>query len=114
VRLKSELFRGALARLGIKHRYGATGRTDSIALIERFLRTLKTTARLRWRPPFLRRDLEHRLALTFLYYLWLCRRLHSRRRLAPRHQSPKPSASAAAGPLNDAATWRDARRQSRK
>jgi transposase InsO family protein len=69
--LKSDAFRDALARLGIKQRYGAIGRTGSIAIIERFFRTLKTTARLCWRPPFLRRDLEHRLALAFRYYLWL-------------------------------------------
>jgi hypothetical protein len=46
------------------------GRTGSIALIERFFRTLKTIARLRWRHPFLRRDLERRLAVAFRYYLW--------------------------------------------
>jgi hypothetical protein len=68
--LRSEPFRKALARLGIKHRYGAIGRTGSIALIERFSRTVKTIARLHWRPPLLRRDLERRLATAFLYYVW--------------------------------------------
>jgi transposase InsO family protein/DNA-binding transcriptional regulator YiaG len=68
---KSGPFLSALARLGIRHRYGAIGRTGSISLIERFFRTLKTIAGLRGRPPLLRRDLEKRLGLTFLYYLWL-------------------------------------------
>jgi len=68
---KSGPFLAALARLGTRHRYGAIGRTGSIALIERFFRTLKTITGLHWRPPLLRRDLERRLALAFLYYLWL-------------------------------------------
>jgi transposase InsO family protein len=67
----SESFRTALAKLGVKHRYGAIGRTGSIALIERLFRTVKTTARLRWRPPLLKSDLERRLAVAFRYYLWL-------------------------------------------
>jgi transposase InsO family protein len=71
VQFTSGPFRNALARLGIKHRYGAIGRTGSIAVIERFFRTLKTIAGLHSRPPLLRRDLEHRLLLAFLYYLWL-------------------------------------------
>jgi transposase InsO family protein len=64
-------FRKALVRLGVKHRYGAIGTTGSIAIIERFFRTLKAIASVRLRPPLLRRDLESRLALAFLYYLWL-------------------------------------------
>jgi transposase InsO family protein len=64
-------FRKALARLGVKHRYGAIGRTGSIAIIERFFRTLKTLASVRQRPSLLRRDLESRLVLAFLYYLCL-------------------------------------------
>jgi transposase InsO family protein len=71
VQFRSGTFRNALARLGIRHRFGAIGRTGSIALVERFFRTLKTVAGLHSRPPLLRRDLEHRLALAFLYYLWL-------------------------------------------
>jgi transposase InsO family protein len=69
---KSDTFHKALARLGIKHRYGAIGKTGSIAIIERFFRTLKTIAAVRSpAAPLLRRDLESRLALAFLYYLWL-------------------------------------------
>lgn len=67
----SRAFRCALARLGVRHRYGAIGRAGSIAIIERFFRTLKAIARLRARPPLLRSDLERRLALAFDYYAWL-------------------------------------------
>jgi transposase InsO family protein len=67
----SRAFRRTLARLGIRHRYGAIGRTGSIAIIERFFRTLKSTARLRAKPPLLRADLERRLTLAFDYYVWL-------------------------------------------
>jgi len=66
----SQVFRRAVKSLAIRHRYGAIGRTGSIALIERFFRTLKTTARLRSRPALLRVDLERRLALVFAHYLW--------------------------------------------
>jgi transposase InsO family protein len=68
---KSRAFRRSLARLGIRHRYGAIGRTGSIAIIERFFRTLKAIARLRAKPPLLRVDLERRLALALDYYVWL-------------------------------------------
>ena len=69
--LTSETFRGLLRRHGVRHRYGAVGRTGSIALIERFFLTLKTVTRLVGTPPFLKRDLERRLALFFAYYTWL-------------------------------------------
>jgi transposase InsO family protein len=67
----SKAFKRALARLGVRHRYGAIGRSGSIAIIERFFRTLKAIARLRARPPLLRSDLERRLTLAFDYYAWL-------------------------------------------
>jgi transposase InsO family protein len=67
----SKAFKRARARLGVRHRYGAIGRAGSIAVIERFFRTLKTIARLRARPPLLRSDLERRLTLAFDYYAWL-------------------------------------------
>jgi len=66
----SQVSRRTVKTLAIRHRYGAIGRTGSIALIERFFRTLKTTARLRSRPALLRADLEQRLVLVFAYYLW--------------------------------------------
>jgi transposase InsO family protein len=68
---KSERFQTTLARLNISHRYGAIGRTGSIAIIERFFRTAKGLGGFRLCPPLLRRDLERRLAAVFLYYLWL-------------------------------------------
>jgi len=71
VQFTSRAFRRTLARLGVRHRYGAIGRTGSIAIIERFFRTLKAIARLRSSPPLLRGDLEQRLTLAFDYYIWL-------------------------------------------
>jgi transposase InsO family protein len=67
----AEAFRTNVVRHGVRHRYGAIGRTGSIALIERFFRTLKAIAALRLRPPLLRDDLERRLAAALEYYLWL-------------------------------------------
>ena len=67
----SSALKRALARLGVRHRYGAIGRSGSIAIIERFFRTLKTIARLRSNPPLLRADLERRLTVAFDYYAWL-------------------------------------------
>ena len=67
----SRAFELALDRLGVRHRYGAIGRSGSIAIIERFFRTLKTIARLRSKPPLLRGDLERRLTGAFDYYAWL-------------------------------------------
>jgi hypothetical protein len=66
----SRAFERALTRLGVRHRYGAIGRTGSIASIERFFRTLKSIARVRVKPPLLRGDLERRLAVAFAYYVW--------------------------------------------
>jgi len=67
----AEIFQARLARHGVRHRYGAIGWAGSIALIERFFRTLKSIGALRARPPLLRDDLERRLDLAFGYYLWL-------------------------------------------
>lgn len=67
----SKEFRRALGRRGVRHRYGAIARSGSIALIERFFRTLKAVADTRVRPPLLRADLERRLAFAFDYYAWL-------------------------------------------
>ena len=67
----SRAFKRALARLSVRHRYGAIGRSGSIAIIERFFRALKTIARLRSKPPLLRGDIERRLSVAFDYYAWL-------------------------------------------
>lgn len=57
----AQVFRETLAVLGVRHRFGAIGRSGSIALIERFWRSLKGSLNLRsWRP-LLRHDLERRL-----------------------------------------------------
>lgn len=65
------VFRDTLTRHGVRHRYGAIGRTGSIAIIERFFRTLKQLGGLRTRPALLRIDLERRLASLLDYYVWL-------------------------------------------
>ena len=65
---RSEAFRQALGRRAVRHRYGAIGKSGSIALIERFFRNLKTLVQTRARPPLLRADLERRLAGAFDYY----------------------------------------------
>jgi transposase InsO family protein len=67
----AQRFQSSLTRHGIRHRFGAIGRTGSIALIERFFRTLKALGAFRTRPPFLRADLQARLTPAFSYYLWL-------------------------------------------
>jgi transposase InsO family protein len=67
----SQPFRQALGHLGVRHRYGAVGKTGSIAIIERFFRTLKAVANLHSRRPFLKADLERWLRLAFAYYVWL-------------------------------------------
>jgi transposase InsO family protein len=67
----AEVFRRALERRGVRHRYGAIGKSGSIAVFERFFRTLKTLAQTRELPPLVKADLERRLAVAFVYYAWL-------------------------------------------
>jgi transposase InsO family protein len=64
----ADVFRKTVRRQGVRHRYGALGRSGSIALIERFFRTLKAIAQTRERPPLLRSDLDRRLDVAFRYY----------------------------------------------
>jgi putative transposase len=64
----SQIFRNALASLGIKQRFGAIGQTGSIAIIERFWRTLKEMLSLKVRPPLHPNDLHTRLTLGLYYY----------------------------------------------
>lgn len=61
-------FRETLARLRIKPRFGAIGESGSIALIERFFRTVKTILRAAFSIPLIRRDLEDRLELALIHY----------------------------------------------
>jgi transposase InsO family protein len=65
---RSDELRRALRRHGVQHRYGAIRQSGSIAIIERFFRTLKSLARTRTKPLMLRIDLEDRLAAAFDYY----------------------------------------------
>jgi transposase InsO family protein len=68
VQFRSRAFRRAIERLGVSHRFGALGRSGSIALVERFWRTVKELLGIPiWRP-LLREDLERRLASCLAYY----------------------------------------------
>ncbi len=53
---------------GIRHRFGALGKHGSIALIERFWRTLKAISRVKTWKPLVQRDLEDRTRLAFIFY----------------------------------------------
>jgi transposase InsO family protein len=54
--------------LGIRQRFGAIGRHGSIAIIERFFRTLKESLGLPLWKPLLRADLEGRLEPALVHY----------------------------------------------
>jgi transposase InsO family protein len=53
---------------GIRQRFGAIGKTGSIAIIERFWKTIKNLLGLPFAPPLLRSELERRLDATVTYY----------------------------------------------
>jgi len=57
--------------LGVLHRFGAIGKTGSIALIERLWRTLKHQLALKVFKPLVADELEQRLALGLHYYAFL-------------------------------------------
>ncbi len=61
-------FRQALRVRQVRQRFGAVGRVGSIALIERFWRTLKAVTRVCERPRLTRGQLEIRLALALTWY----------------------------------------------
>jgi transposase InsO family protein len=67
----AEVFRSTLKTLSIRQRFGAIGKTGSIAIVERFWRTLKETLGLRFRKPLTRADLERRLKTGLLHYAYL-------------------------------------------
>jgi len=52
----------------LQQRFGAIGKTGSIATIERFWKTIKDLLGLPLAPPFLRSELERRLDATVTYY----------------------------------------------
>jgi len=66
--LTAEVFRETLDALGIRQRFGAVGQYGSIAIVERFWRTLKELLGVRIWPPLSKEHLEHRLELTLAYY----------------------------------------------
>jgi putative transposase len=61
-------FRQTLARLGIRQRFGAIGKTGSISLIERFWRTLKSVSAVKLLKPLIQIDLERRVATALAFY----------------------------------------------
>ena len=63
-----KVFRRRLERLGVKQRFGAIGRKGSIALIERFWRTLKDTLGLRLLRPLVAEDLMETIELGLVHY----------------------------------------------
>jgi putative transposase len=67
----ASLFRERLAALAVRHRFGAIGKTGSIALIERLWRTLKERLRLVSLKPAHLVDLERRARNGLLYYAHL-------------------------------------------
>jgi hypothetical protein len=65
------VFRRKLRRLGVKQRFGAIGKKGSIALIERFWRTLKDTLGLRLLRPSVAEDLLEKIELGLVHYAYL-------------------------------------------
>ena len=63
----AESFERTLRRLGARERWGAIGSSGSIAIIERFWKTLKSAASPR---SLLPREVERRLELTLLHYAY--------------------------------------------
>lgn len=65
---QARAFQRALRALGVRQRFGAIGKTGSIAIIERTWRSLTAALGVRiWRP-LTREDLEQRLALALVHY----------------------------------------------
>jgi len=63
-------FKARLAALGVKQRFGAVGKSGSIAIIERFWRTVKDTFKLKLRPPLTVDELQSRLMIGLHYYAY--------------------------------------------
>ena len=64
-------FLDGINELGVLHRFGAIGKTGSIALIERLWRTLKQTLMLKSFKPLVLDELKQRLALGLHRYAFL-------------------------------------------
>ncbi|GMR22354.1 MAG: hypothetical protein BMS9Abin37_0699 [Acidobacteriota bacterium] len=67
----AKCFRDALTNAGVRQRFGAIGKVGSIALIERFWRSLKHSLALKHFKPLVLRELEKRVELGLLYYAFL-------------------------------------------
>jgi len=66
-----KVFTRAAGRLGARHRLAAADSIHATAMLERFWRTLKETARLRGlSAPLTQHDLERRLELALNYYVF--------------------------------------------
>ena len=66
-----DAFVSKLGGLGIKQRFGAIGKSGSIAIIERFWRTAKEMLDSRFLPPLSRSHLEKKLDPALFYYATL-------------------------------------------
>lgn len=64
----AEAFRSSLSAWRVRQRFGAIGKHGSIALIERFFRSLKEALGLAFARPLLREDLERRVEYALLHY----------------------------------------------
>jgi transposase InsO family protein len=64
----ADAFEAQLQRLDVEHRIGAVGLSGSIALLERYWRTLKQSLRLPLFAPLTLADLERRVAYSVLHY----------------------------------------------
>jgi putative transposase len=67
----ASVFRELLIKLGVKQRFEAVGATGSIAIIERFWRTLKEMLKLKLRPPLTAFALSQRLQAGLQYYAYM-------------------------------------------
>lgn len=65
---KGTAFRKKLDQLGVKHRAGAIGQSGSIAIIERFWRTVKDMVDARFLPPLSPSHLEKKVTVALDYY----------------------------------------------
>ena len=66
---QGRIFRKAVGRLGIRHRFASALNIYATARLERFWRTLKDTASLRLHRPVTIQDLERRLEIALGHYL---------------------------------------------
>jgi transposase InsO family protein len=63
--------RDVMRENSVSHRFGALGKTGSIALIERFWRSAKSLVGLPLLPPLTQAELERRVELALFYYAYL-------------------------------------------